>query len=119
CDWRVAAMNCHLKASRGFAPNRRNAPRFVLAGAPGRAIGHHSYSHPLLNRRPLDRAKAEIDWGIAADDPALYGRRGGHPFCRSFFRFPGIALIPALRDRLQARGAVVAGADIRASDWNE
>lgn len=86
--------------------------------AEGHSIGHHSYSHPLLNRRPLAKAKAEIDHGIAADDLALHGRHGGAP-ASPFFRFPGFAASPALLDWLQARGIVVFGADIWASDWNE
>ena len=35
-----------------------------------------------------------------------------------FFRFPGFAASPALLDRLAARGIVVFGADLWASDWN-
>ena len=86
--------------------------------ADGHSIGHHSYSHPLLNHRPLAKAEAEIDRGIAADELALYGRRDGAP-TSPFFRFPGFASSPALLDWLEARGIVVFGADVWASDWNE
>jgi peptidoglycan/xylan/chitin deacetylase (PgdA/CDA1 family) len=86
--------------------------------ADGHSIGHHTYSHPLLNHLPLAKAKAEIKRGMAADDLALYGRRDGEP-ASPFFRFPGFASSPALLDWLEARGIVVFGADVWASDWNE
>lgn len=81
--------------------------------AEGHTIGHHSFSHPLLGRMDPDRAMAEIDKGIRADKVAL-----GHESA-PFFRFPGFASAPVLLDRLQARGMVVFGADVWASDWNE
>ncbi len=43
--------------------------------AEGHSIGHHSYSHPLLNRMTAAKAKAEINRGIAEDELALYGVR--------------------------------------------
>ena len=60
---------------------------------------------------------AEIDRGIAADETALYGRREERPVT-PFFRFPGFASSPALLQRLDARGIVVFGTDLWASDWN-
>ena len=81
--------------------------------AEGPTIGHHSFSHPLLGRMNPDKAMAEIDKGMRADEAAL-GRPGA-----PFFRFPGFASAPALLDRLQARGVVVFGADVWASDWEE
>ncbi|HVZ54313.1 MAG TPA: polysaccharide deacetylase family protein [Pseudolabrys sp.] len=85
--------------------------------AEGHSVGHHTFSHPLLDRIPLDRAEAEIDRGIAADQAALYGRPSTTPHT-PFFRFPGFASSPALLDWLQKRGIVVFGADVWASDWN-
>ena len=82
--------------------------------AEGHTIGHHSFNHPLLGRMAPDRAMAEIDKGIRADKAAL----GGRP-AAPFFRFPGFASSPPILDRLQARGMVVFGADVWASDWNE
>ncbi len=84
--------------------------------AEGHSIGHHSYSHPLLSYMPLARAEAEIDRGIAADELALYGARRTQP-TTPFFRFPGFASNNALLDRVNARGLVVFGADVWASDW--
>jgi len=84
--------------------------------AEGHSLGHHTYSHPLLNRMATAKAEAEIDRGIAEDELALYGKRRSQP-TTPFFRFPGFASSPALLDRLQARHIVVFGADVWASDW--
>jgi peptidoglycan/xylan/chitin deacetylase (PgdA/CDA1 family) len=87
------------------------------AFAEGHSIGHHSYSHPLLERMPQAAAEAEIDRGIAADETALYGQPATKPVT-PFFRFPGFASNPYLLERLADRGIVVFGADLWASDWN-
>jgi peptidoglycan/xylan/chitin deacetylase (PgdA/CDA1 family) len=84
--------------------------------ADGHSLGHHSYSHPLLNRMAPAKAEAEIDRGIGEDELALYGKRRSEP-TTPFFRFPGFASSVALLDRLQARHIVVFGADVWASDW--
>jgi peptidoglycan/xylan/chitin deacetylase (PgdA/CDA1 family) len=85
--------------------------------AEGHSIGHHTFAHPLLDRMPLDRAEAEINHGIEADEYAVYGQRRGNPIT-PFFRFPGFASNKALLDRMNQRGLVVFGADVWASDWN-
>ena len=69
--------------------------------AEGHSVGHHTFSHPLLDRMALAKAEAEIDRGIAADESALYGQRRSEP-TTPFFRFPGFASNPALLERLQA-----------------
>jgi len=84
--------------------------------AEGHSMGHHSYSHPLLDRMPVAKAEAEIDRGIAADEIALYGERRTTP-TTPFFRFPGFASNAPLLDRMRERGLVVFGADVWASDW--
>lgn len=84
--------------------------------AEGHTIGHHSYSHPLLSHMPVAKAEAEIDRGIATDEFALYGERRIIP-TTPFFRFPGFAANATLLDRMNARGLVVFGADVWASDW--
>ncbi len=58
--------------------------------ADGHSLGHHSFSHPLLNRMAPAKAEAEIDRGIAEDEFALYGKRRSEP-TTPFFRFPGFA----------------------------
>jgi len=82
----------------------------------GHTVGHHSYSHPLLDRMSMSKAEMEIDRGIAADEFALYGRRQTTP-TTPFFRFPGFAANGALLNRVAERGLVVFGADVWASDW--
>jgi peptidoglycan/xylan/chitin deacetylase (PgdA/CDA1 family) len=85
--------------------------------AEGHTVAHHSFRHPLLDHMTQAAAEAEIDHGFAAVDTALYGRPGKGPRT-PFFRFPGFASTSALLDRLAARGIVVFGADLWASDWN-
>jgi peptidoglycan-N-acetylglucosamine deacetylase len=84
--------------------------------AEGHTVAHHTFSHPLLDRMPIDAAEAEIDRGFAGVDRALYGDAQGAPRT-PFFRFPGFASSPALLDRLERRGIVVFGADLWAGDW--
>jgi peptidoglycan/xylan/chitin deacetylase (PgdA/CDA1 family) len=84
--------------------------------AEGHSIGHHTFSHSLLGHMPLAKAEAEIDRGIETDEGALYGKRSSRP-TSPLFRFPGFDSSPAILDRLQARGIVVFGADVWASDW--
>jgi peptidoglycan/xylan/chitin deacetylase (PgdA/CDA1 family) len=84
--------------------------------AEGHSIGHHTYSHPLLNRMTPGKAEAEIDRGIAEDEFVLYGKRSSEP-TTPFFRFPGFASSPQLLHWLQTRHIVVFGADVWASDW--
>ena len=84
--------------------------------AEGHSLGHHTFSHPLLNHLSLERAQAEIDRGIAADEVAVYGVKRTEP-ATPFFRFPGFASSPALLDAVNGRGMVVFGADVWASDW--
>ena len=64
----------------------------------------------------LEKARAEIDRGIAADENAVYGVERTEP-ATPFFRFPGFASSPALLDAVNGRGMVVFGADVWASDW--
>ncbi len=85
--------------------------------AEGHSVGHHTYSHQLLNNLPLSVAEAEINRGIEEDDYAVYGQRRKEP-ATPFFRFPGFAASPRLLDLVGRRGMVVFGADVWASDWN-
>ncbi len=84
--------------------------------AEGHSLGHHSYAHPLLSHMSAARAEAEINRGIAQEEWTLYGQRRELP-TTPFFRFPGFASNDALLRRMQARGIVVFGADVWASDW--
>src|SRR5262245_2528714 len=61
--------------------------RKVLAA--GHTIATHSQNHPMgMHRLPLDRAKAEIDGGIASVTAALGDQRAA---LSPFFRIPGLA----------------------------
>lgn len=84
--------------------------------AEGHSVGHHTFHHPLLNLVTPAAAEADIDRGIETDELALYGRSRREPIT-PFFRFPGFASTPLLLDRMAARGIVVFGADVWASDW--
>ena len=113
------ALKAECVRATFFLLGRNAAARPQLARralAEGHTLGHHSYSHPLLSRMALPRAEADIDRGIAADETAIYGSRRPSP-ATPFFRFPGFASNQALLDRLAARGIVVFGADVWASDW--
>jgi peptidoglycan/xylan/chitin deacetylase (PgdA/CDA1 family) len=84
--------------------------------AEGHSVGHHTYSHPLLDHMSLAKAEAEINRGIAENEYAVYGQRRTDPVV-PFFRFPGFASTRALLDRMSERHIVVFGADVWASDW--
>ena len=117
----LAALKHECVKATFFLVGRNVAAHPALARrelADGHSIGNHTYSHPLLNHLKLAKAEAEIARGFAADNLALYGGASSAP-TSPFFRFPGFASSPALLDWLQARGTVVFGADVWASDWNE
>lgn len=84
----------------------------------GHTIAHHTFSHPFMARIPFEKAKGEIDRGIAAVETALHGTPTTTP-STPFFRFPYFEATQAELDLLQSRGIVVFGADLWASDWNE
>jgi peptidoglycan/xylan/chitin deacetylase (PgdA/CDA1 family) len=97
--------------------NAEAHPQFARrALAEAHSVGHHTYSHPLLDHMPLTKAEAEINHGIEEDEYAVYGQRRTVP-ATPFFRFPGFASNRALLDRMSERGIVVFGADVWASDW--
>jgi peptidoglycan/xylan/chitin deacetylase (PgdA/CDA1 family) len=81
----------------------------------GHTIGTHTQDHPLtMNKMPIDRAKQEIDDGIASvkaalgDDPAALG---------PFFRIPGLLRAEAVEDYLASLGIQIWSADFPADDW--
>lgn len=89
--------------------------------ADGHTIAHHSWSHPDKTLRGVSpaAAKSEIVEGISAVQLAS----GQEPYKDGkprvpFFRFPGFADTPALKEMLAARDIGVFGADVWAADWN-
>jgi peptidoglycan/xylan/chitin deacetylase (PgdA/CDA1 family) len=85
--------------------------------AMGHTIGHHTWTHHNLKYMKPDDANGEIDKGIAAVETALHGAATSTPGT-PFFRFPFFEMTPKTLEDLQARGIVVFGADLWASDWN-
>jgi peptidoglycan/xylan/chitin deacetylase (PgdA/CDA1 family) len=84
--------------------------------AEGHTVAHHSFSHPMTSKISFEKAKEDIDRGIAADEMALNGVSTRTP-STPFYRFPYFDSTPATLDLLQSRGIVVFGADLWASDW--
>jgi peptidoglycan/xylan/chitin deacetylase (PgdA/CDA1 family) len=101
-----------------FLIGRNAAARPALAQrelSEGHTIGYHSFSHPMLDRMPIEAAQADVDRGTAAVDGAL---RGQAAHAAAFFRFPYFSSTPPLLDWLEHRRMAVFGADLWASDWN-
>src|SRR5450756_1918533 len=93
----------------------RDSPEGVrkLAAA-GHSIGTHSQDHPLtMNHMPIDRAKQEIDDGIASVKAAL----GNDAALAPFFRIPGLLRADAVEDYLASQGIQIWSADFLADDW--
>src|SRR3954451_18446792 len=81
----------------------------------GHSIGTHTQNHPLsMNRMPVERARQEIDDGIAATVAAL-GDRGG---LAPFFRIPGLLRAGAVEEYLSSKGIQTWSADFPADDWH-
>ena len=82
----------------------------------GHTIGTHSQNHPLtMNKMPIERAKEEIDDGIASVKAAL-----GDDADKSlapFFRIPGLMRAEAVEDYLASQGIQTWSADFPADDW--
>ncbi|HVX75022.1 MAG TPA: polysaccharide deacetylase family protein [Bradyrhizobium sp.] len=82
----------------------------------GHTIGTHSQTHPLtMNRMPIERAKAEIDDGIASVKAAL--GPDADKSLAPFFRIPGLERATAVEDYLASKGIQVWSADFPADDW--
>ena len=81
----------------------------------GHSIGTHTQNHPLsMDRMPIERARQEIDDGIAATAAAL-GDRGG---LAPFFRIPGLLRAAGVEDYLASKGIQTWSADFPADDWH-
>jgi peptidoglycan/xylan/chitin deacetylase (PgdA/CDA1 family) len=80
----------------------------------GHTVGTHTQNHPLsMNRMPIERARQEIDDGIAATIAALGGSGSPAPF----FRIPGLSRAEAVEDYLASKGIQTWSADFPADDW--
>src|SRR4030088_3581194 len=80
----------------------------------GHTIGTHTENHPLsMNRMPVERARQEIDDGIAADKAAL----GDDAALAPFFRIPGLSRADGVEEYLASQGLQTWSADFLADDW--
>ena len=94
----------------------------------GHTVAHHTWSHPQPTLRFMSEAAARADIlkGMIAVEKAAYGRdfAGMDPkepkdlkLEAPWFRFPGFADTPDLRDWFKANDVGVFGVDLWASDW--
>ena len=80
----------------------------------GHSIGTHSQTHPLtMNKMSIERAKQEIDDGIASVKAAL----GDDAALAPFFRIPGLLRATDVEEYLASQGIQVWSADFPADDW--
>jgi len=80
----------------------------------GHSIGTHTQDHPLgMNKMPIERARQEIDDGIASVKAAL----GDDAALAPFFRIPGLRRAEAVEDYLASLGIQTWSADFPADDW--
>ncbi len=82
----------------------------------GHTIGTHSMDHPLsMNRMSIERAKQEIEDGIASVKAALGD--SADTALAPFFRIPGLLRADNVEDYLAAQGIQIWSADFLADDW--
>jgi peptidoglycan-N-acetylglucosamine deacetylase len=83
--------------------------------AAGHSIGTHSQTHPLnMNRMPIERARQEIDDGIASAKAALGDKADA---LAPFFRIPGLMRADKVEEYLAEQGIQAWSADFPADDW--
>jgi peptidoglycan/xylan/chitin deacetylase (PgdA/CDA1 family) len=83
--------------------------------AAGHTIATHSQTHPLsMNRMSIERARQEIDDGIASTKAALGDNADA---VAPFFRIPGLLRANNVEDYLGEQGIQVWSADFLADDW--
>jgi peptidoglycan-N-acetylglucosamine deacetylase len=94
---------------------RANPEGVLKLAAAGHSIGTHSQNHPLtFQKMPIERAKQEIDDGIASVTAAL----GDPSAIAPFFRIPGLLRANGVEEYLGSRGIQVWSADFPADDWH-
>jgi peptidoglycan-N-acetylglucosamine deacetylase len=85
--------------------------------AAGHTIATHSQTHPLnMNRMPIERAKQQIDDGIASTKAALGDDAEA---VAPFFRIPGLMRADNVEKYLAEQGIQVWSADFPADDWRQ
>jgi peptidoglycan/xylan/chitin deacetylase (PgdA/CDA1 family) len=82
----------------------------------GHTVATHTQNHPGgMDRLPLDRAKQEVDQGIASVTAALADGTVPAPF----FRIPGLRRNDAIEEHAASKGLQVWSADFPADDWRD
>jgi peptidoglycan/xylan/chitin deacetylase (PgdA/CDA1 family) len=82
----------------------------------GHTIATHSENHPLtMNRMPIERARQEIDQGIASVKAAL--GEDADSSLAPFFRFPGLLRSDVAEAYLAEQGIQTWSTDFLADDW--
>ena len=80
----------------------------------GHTVATHSQNHPTsMHRLPIERARQEIDEGIASVSAALGDGSAPAPF----FRIPGLARADGIEEYAASKGAQIWSADFPADDW--
>jgi peptidoglycan/xylan/chitin deacetylase (PgdA/CDA1 family) len=80
----------------------------------GHTVATHTQNHPShMHRLPIDRARKEIEDGIASVTAALADGTAPAPF----FRIPGLARAEAIEDYTESKGIQIWSADFPADDW--
>src|SRR5712675_3547245 len=81
----------------------------------GHSIGTHTQDHPSrMNRMSIERARQEIDDGIASVKTAL----GDDTTLAPFFRIPGLSRADGVEDYMASQGIQIWSADFPADDWH-
>ncbi len=81
----------------------------------GHSIGTHTQNHPAgMKRMSIERARTEIDDGIASVKTAL----GDDAALSPFFRIPGLSRTEAVEDYVASQGIQIWSADFPADDWH-
>jgi peptidoglycan/xylan/chitin deacetylase (PgdA/CDA1 family) len=84
----------------------------------GHTIGTHTQDHPLsMNKMPIERARQEIDDGIASVTSALGDNAEANAGPAPFFRIPGLLRAEIVEDYLASRGIQTWSTDFLANDW--
>jgi peptidoglycan/xylan/chitin deacetylase (PgdA/CDA1 family) len=79
----------------------------------GHSIGTHTQNHPPgMKRTSIERAREEIDDGIASVTAAL-----GDGAPAPFFRIPGLSRADSVEDYMASLGIQIWSADFLADDW--
>jgi peptidoglycan/xylan/chitin deacetylase (PgdA/CDA1 family) len=80
----------------------------------GHTVGFHTFSHPDVETISFERAKEDINKGMAAVKDAL--GEGRHP--APFYRPPYLSMTKELERYLNSRGIMVWSIDADSEDWS-